>query len=424
MSKEKKTRVFLTEQNKKIERELEFIKKNRKLKELKKRNLSGYLPKIDSNYLKENKRYIELDKKLLVNIKNIINNNSQISSYLNKYNNHLKLIFDVYHKLGLNSISSINCIIDNSLCYNEFKEFLINFGILNTIISLKQMNFIFKRLSRKNKSLENNNIINNNKPIDKLEYQHKSYLTFNDFKLSLLLIVILSNMENDNIQIMKPNYDYLNGKLVELFFNYLELIIPFFRRDIEDMINQRRNMNNKDYKEWKKKKKKDLLNIFNNLNINKNTYSILLKKIKTNFNILPSFSQPKIKKVLSDKILVKKKTKKLQNNPNEPIKKVEIKKIINKNNLNIIKNSNSYDKKKSEKKIYNDPKVIKHLNEIKNKRNIENIDDMKSIDFSLSYTISTIRDKEIGSIETNINTVTNLISKSEFIKEKSKDKKK
>ena len=49
---------------------------------------------------------------------------------------------------------------------------------------------------------------------------------------------------------------------------------------------------------------------------------------------------------------------------------------------------------------------------------------MKSIDFSLSYTISTIRDKEIGSIETNINTVTNLISKSEFIKEKSKDKKK
>ena len=319
MSKEKKARIFLTEQNKKIERELEFIKKNRKLKELKKRNLSGYLPKIDSNYLKENKEYIELDKKLLVNIKNIINNNSQISNNLNKYNNHLKLIFDVYHKLGLNSISSINCVIDNSLCYNEFKEFLINFGILNTIISLKQMNFIFKRLSRKNKSLENNNIINNNKPIDKIEYQHKSYLTFNDFKLSLLLIVILSNMENDNIQIMKSNYDYLNEKLVELLFNYLELIIPFFRRDIEDMINQRRNMNNKDYKEWKKKKKKDLLNIFNNLNINKNVYSILLKKIKTNFDILPSFSEPKIKKVLSDKILVKKKIKKNQNNSNEPI---------------------------------------------------------------------------------------------------------
>lgn len=91
MSKDKKTRIFLTEQNKKIERELEFIKKNRKLKELKKRNLSGSLPKIDSNYLKENKEYIELDKKLLANIKNIINNNSQISSYLNKYNNHLKL---------------------------------------------------------------------------------------------------------------------------------------------------------------------------------------------------------------------------------------------------------------------------------------------------------------------------------------------
>jgi hypothetical protein len=40
---------------------------------------------------------------------------------------------------------------------------------------------------------------------------------------------------------------------------------------------------------------------------------------------------------------------------------------------------------------------------------------MVSIDFSLSYTNSTLRDKENGSIETNINTETNMINKSEFI---------
>ena len=272
-----KRRIFLTEQNKKVKEELDLIKKKRKIKELKKRNLTENLPRINTNYLIENKEYIELDKKLKLNIKNIIVNNSKINCYINKYDEHLKLIFDIYHKIGLNSISSINFIIEDSLCYNEYKEFLINFGILNVFISMEQMNFIFKRLSRKNLNNKNTeNILLNN--IDKIKIQQKSYLTFDDFKLSLLLILILSNMENNNIQILKSDYESLNEKKVELMFEYLELAVPFFRRDIEDMINQRRNMNSKEFKEWKKKKKNNLLNIFNNLFINKDDYSILLKK--------------------------------------------------------------------------------------------------------------------------------------------------
>ena len=420
-----KRRIFLTEQNKKVKEELDLIKKKRKLKELKKRNLSENLPKINANYFIENKEYIELDKKLILNIKNIIDNNSNINCYINKYNDHLKLIFDIYHKIGLNSITSINFIIEDSLCYNEYKEFLINFGILNVFISKEQMNFIFKRLSRQNLNNKNNknndNIILNN--IDKVKIQQKSYLTFDDFKLSLILILILSNMENDNIQIMKSDYDSLNEKIVELLFEYLELEIPFFRRDIEDMINQRRNMNSKEFKEWKKKKKNNLLNIFNNLFINKDDYSTLLKKIKTNFDILPTFSDIKITKVFSEKKIKKENKKKNLKNSNDiPLKKLKIKKNFNKISLNAKKYSISLDKKnKSEKNIYNKSNSkIKNLKEKKIKK-IENEDDMKSIDFSLSYTISTIRDKEIGSIETNINTVTNLINKSEHIKEKKKE---
>ena len=414
--KKNRTKIFLSEQNKKIKEELEIIKRNRKLKELKRRNLSQNLPKINSNYFLENKEYIELDKNLKNNIKKILGENSKINNYLNKYDSHLKLIFDIYHKIGLNSITSINFIVENSLCYNEYKEFLINFGILNVFISMEQMNFIFKRLSRFNNTKAKEDILkekDNNK--DKIKYEQKQYLTYNDFKMSLLMILILSNMENDNIQIMKSDYDNLNDNLVELLFEYLEFIIPFYRRDLEDIINKRRNMNSKEFKEWKKKKRKDLLNIFNKLYINKDEFYVLQKKIRTNLDILPSFSDSKVIKVSSRRKIKKlKKCKNLKLENNIKLKKIKVNKKENKNNKNIlkiVKHSNSVTKK------------IKLENRKNNKikKNDENEDDMKSIDFSLSYTLSTIRDKEIGSIETNLNTVTNLISnKSEFIKEKAK----
>ena len=416
--KKLKNRIFLSEQNKKITEELKQIKKNRKLKELKKRNLSYNFPIISSNYFIENKEFIQLDKKLLSNLEEIQKNNTKINYYLNKYESHLKLIFDIYHKIGLKTISSINFIIEDSLCYNEYKEFLVNFGILNVLISMEQMNFIFKRLSRDNLTIDNNkNSLNDCK--NKIKMGQKSYLNFNNFKMSLLLILILSNMENENIQIMKYNYDNLNEKIVEFLFQYLQLEIPFFKKDIEDMINHRRNMNSKEFKEWKKKKKKDLSNIFNDLYINKDDYSILLKKIKTKFDILPSFSETKI-----TKISPKKKIKRKNNYTNNIyLKKLKIKKninSINKININTKKNSLSLNKKNKSENLTN-KQSNKKKKKSKDKKNIDNEEDMKSIDFSLSYTISTIRDKEIGSIETNINTVTNLINKSEFIKDKKKD---
>ena len=408
--KEKKLKIklFLTEQNKKIKEELQQLKieRNKKLKILRKRNLSENLliPKINSNYFLENKEYIELDKKLISNINKIIENNKKINYYLNKYDEHLKFIFDIYHKIGLNSISSINFNIADSLCYNEYKQFLINFGILNVFISMEQMNFIFKRLSRYNNIYKNDDIINNN---ERINFQQKSYLTFNDFKLSLLLILILCNMENNNIQIMKSNYEKLNEKLVELLFEYLELVIPFYKNDIEDMINQRRNMNNKDFKDWKKKKKNNLLDIFKNLYLNENDFNIFIKKIKNKSDLLLSFGETNIKKNFSEKKIINKKRKIINK------KKIKIK-----NNLKM-KYSKSFEKKrKLGNKIYNkanNKNELKNSKEIKRRGNIENNDDMNSIDFSLTYTISTNRDKEINSIENNINTDTNAINKSEFI---------
>ena len=418
-----KIKMFLLEQNRKIKEELEKIKyeRKKKMKLLKERNHSenSIMPKINLNYFIENKEYIELDKKLLLNVQIIAENNSKINYYLNRYDNHLKLIFEFYHKVGLNTISSINSNDSNWLYFNEYKEFLINFGILNVFISKQQMNFIFKRLSRqnniyskdKNKSIENKGIDYNNYN----NFHQKPYLTYNDFKMSLLLLLILSNMESDNIQIMKTDYQKLNERLVQMFFEYLEFVVPYFRRDIEDMINQRRKMNNKDFKDWKNKKKNDLLNIFNDLYLNKDDYCILLKKIKSKSDILPSFGDTKITKVLSEKKMINKSKSKnslFKNNKD-------------KNNKNILKlkysktyNEKRKNKKQNEKNEKSSNKDKKNLREIKKRNNLENNEDLKSIDFSLSYTISTNRDKEINSIETNIYTDANIINKSELIKEK------
>ena len=419
-----KSKIFFTEQNKKIKEELEQIIKNRKLKELKKRNLSEnvLIPKINSNYFNENKEYIELDKKLINNIKQIIENNSKIKYYLNKYDIHLKFIFDIYHKIGLNSISSVNFLIDNSLSYNEYKEFLINFGLLNVFISKEQMNFIYKRLSRQNnKDKYDKNILKIDKDIDTIKYKQKAYITYDDFKISLLLIIIFSNMESDNIQIEKNDYEILNEKMVELLFDYLELVIPFYRRDIEDMVNKRRNMNSKELKDWKMKKKNDILNIFYNLYLNENDYPILLKKIKCKYDILPNFSEAKMtKKYLGDKENKKKKKEIIHFLNKSHLKKLKIKKKKSKNNLINLKYSKTFEEKsksenKTSKKI--SKKELKMKNEINNKKTNTDISDgeMVSIDFSLSYTNSTLRDKENGSIETNIYTETNMINKSEFI---------
>lgn len=228
-------------------------------------------------------------------------------------------------------------------------------------------------------------------------------------------------MESDNIQIEKNDYEILNEKMVELLFDYLELVIPFYRRDIEDMVNKRRNMNSKELKDWKMKKKNDILNIFYNLYLNENDYPILLKKIKCKYDILPNFSEAKMtKKYLGDKENKKKKKEIIHFLNKSHLKKLKIKKKKSKNNLINLKYSKTFEEKsksenKTSKKI--SKKELKMKNEINNKKTNTDISDgeMVSIDFSLSYTNSTLRDKENGSIETNIYTETNMINKSEFI---------
>ena len=246
---------FLTQQNKKMKEQFkqmkqqkdDFIKKKQEsLPENQK------IPKNKINYFKEDKNYIEFDRNLISKIQTLMNSTNNISNFIKIYEQHLKLIFEIYHKIGQNKITSINRNIDDSLYINEYKEFLNNFGLLNILITKDQMNFIYKRLTR-NENKENNN--------EKLEEQ-KQYLSYNDFKMSLLLLTIMTHLNNKDMKITEEDYNLLNIEKIEELFNYLGLKLPYIRKDVEGLINTKRGMSAKDFFAWQQKMKKDYYDKF------------------------------------------------------------------------------------------------------------------------------------------------------------------
>ena len=131
----------------------------------------------------------------------------------------MKLIFEIYHKIGQNKITSINRNIDDSLYINKYKEFLTNFGLLNILITKDQMNFIYNRLTRKTETKENNNNNTNEKNFEQ-------YLTYNDFRMSLILLTIMAHLNNKDMKITEEDYNnnLTVEKIEELFldaYNFL-----------------------------------------------------------------------------------------------------------------------------------------------------------------------------------------------------------
>ena len=230
------------------------------------------IPKNKINYFKDEKNFIEFDRNLISKLQTLMNSTNNISNYIKIFEQHLKLIFDIYHKIGQNKITSINLNIDDSLFINEYKEFLTNFGLLNILITKEQMNFIYNRLTRKIDKSENNN--------EKNSDEQKQYLTFSDFKMSFLLLTIVSHMNNKEMKITEDDYNnILTIEKIEELFNYLGLKIPFIKKDLELLINSKRGMSAKDFFIWQQNQKKEFYDKFKGIK-RKNSVSIPNNKQK------------------------------------------------------------------------------------------------------------------------------------------------
>ena len=172
------------------------------------------------SYIDKDKEYIDFDNKFIETMDNL-RKREDINSIFEKYSSHIKTIYTIYSKIGNNKISfyARDC-----MRISEFKQFLINFAVLGLLISTDQMNWIFNKISKSN--------------LDKKERQ--SYLDYDDFQITLILLAIFSRFTERSRKILPNDLNSINGETVEYFFKFLGFKIPFNKLEMENFINDRR----------------------------------------------------------------------------------------------------------------------------------------------------------------------------------------
>jgi hypothetical protein len=177
--------------------------------------------------LENSKKYFEFEKNLNDLMENLLQR-TDIREYLANYENHLRLIYEIYCKLGSIKITYYNEVAIHS---SEFKEFCSNFLIYGLLINTEQMNYIFKNVSKRN--------INSGRASPEDLY----FLSFDDFLLTFIYISIFMLNENNGIRKIFPKD--INNYQVKYIKNLLEFIglkFPYNKRELEKLIEERRNL--------------------------------------------------------------------------------------------------------------------------------------------------------------------------------------
>ena len=297
----------------------------------------------------------------------------EIKQIFEKYESHLKLIYDIYSRIGYNKISFFS---KEIIKIDEFKQFLINFTVLGVIISAEQMIWIFNNISK----------------VLQKERNNQMYLNFEDFKLSLCYLAIFSRFEKKNKKILPKDIEETNGENIENFMKFLGLKIPFNKIDIEKFINERRSIT-----------MKNLLGIQNNLKKENKKEIIKNKKIEnekeheqnednnnTNSNVKKNDNN---KKKENNNVSQKDKESKNSNIKNNNPKNTEKQNDIQTNNNNNSNNNNNVnDNKNINTKISEKENIIKN-DTIKN-NNSQNVEKEKENNINQNKNIQNNSDKE------------------------------
>ena len=228
---------------------------------------------------------------------------NEIKECLDKYMNHLQIIYNIYSKIGYNKISFKS---KEVIHMEEFNQFLINLAILGIYITSDQMSWIFKNIAK----------------VSQNDRYNEMFFDFNDFILSICYLTIFSKYENKTLKIKPKDIEETTEKNIEKFLQNLGLKLPFDKVELEKFINERRSMTMKNLLNLQHIKKLEEAKNFINNN----------KKIKNEKNVENERNNNG-----NDIIENNKKTHDIKNNKNKPIQKNN----QNKKNLKI----NSKDKK-------------------------------------------------------------------------------
>ncbi len=228
--KRKKYLYFLnTEKEKSIEENKDFSRKQKliqKLREEEKLLMKPVTRTPFPEYFKSTKKNIEFEQNLNSSIKKLLKQ-EDIQKIFNDYEPHLKLILNIYSKIDSN-----NLVLYSKDILNEegFKQFLINFTILGLLVSTEQMNWIYNIITKET--------------LEKRENQ--SYFDYHDFQMALCYLSIFARFTDRSRKITQNDIDNTNGQYMENFFNYMGLTLPFYKKELEKYIYDRRSMTTKE----------------------------------------------------------------------------------------------------------------------------------------------------------------------------------
>ena len=211
-----------------LQKRKEYIYKFKEKKEEEKPKIGG-----KPAYLEKDKEYCAFESNLLTTLENL-RKREDVNKIYEKYNKHLKKIYEVYSSIGYNKIGfySKECI-----RINEFKQFFINFGILGLLISPDQMNWIYNKIAKDKQT----------------EKDGQTYLDFDDFQIALCMIAIFSRFTERSRKLLPSDIDSTNGETIEYFFKFLGLKLPYNRIEMENFINDRRALTMKNLLELQRK---------------------------------------------------------------------------------------------------------------------------------------------------------------------------
>ena len=238
--RDKELLEFYHKQRKKIKVQMKEILSKRKeylfrFKEIKHEKVK---PSPKPSYLEKDKEYCAFESNLLQTLENL-RKREDVNKIYEKYSKHLKIIYEVYSKIGANKISFFT---KECIKNNEFKQFLINFGILGLLISTDQMNWIYNKIAKEKQN----------------EREGQAYLDYDDFQIALCMLAIFSRFTERSRKLLPSDIDSTNGETIEYFFKFLGLNLPYNRIEMENFINDRRALTMKNLLELQRKIKSNV----------------------------------------------------------------------------------------------------------------------------------------------------------------------
>jgi hypothetical protein len=239
---------FFKKQKRKLKEQFKEIREIKKDNFLKNQQdlITPKLPERNIQKIIEKDRdFMEFEKKLNENIEELLNRND-MKEFLTPYEEHFRLIYDFYANLGSKKFTFFY---ERAIHLNEFREFCSNFMIFGLLLSYDQINFIFKRISRRNEGTSDDLF----------------FLRYNDFLISIIYISIcLKNSRRKEDRITQSDLNKVNISSIRNLIEYMGLKLPFNKKELDNFINDRRTMSAKQLHLYTNQTKKKTVKIVKN----------------------------------------------------------------------------------------------------------------------------------------------------------------